>query len=209
MPKVHTTVARKDYPEHGIAKGETYYHWTPYRGSKHYSKTPPLPSQTCGSRWAEVYAHREAIEAAQAAIDLHDAIQNAADEIDGIADEYEQAAEPFGGQCPNQERADALHELASGLEDAASGMEDVECPRCSGNGTVKYADLSPEEKEAATKAAREAGDLEGDDALDDETDCECPRCEGNAAIPYDEADDDVDLSEQQGAALDLEWDPPC
>lgn len=44
--KVHyVKSARKDYPAHGIAKGEPYYWWKFRYGGKHYSKTAPPPSR--------------------------------------------------------------------------------------------------------------------------------------------------------------------
>lgn len=44
--KVHLVKsARKDYPEHGIKKGEPYYWWKFRYGGKHYSKTAPAPSR--------------------------------------------------------------------------------------------------------------------------------------------------------------------
>jgi hypothetical protein len=49
MPRVHTSVARKAYPEFGIKKGDTYYYWQHYRGPVVRSKTRPRPSQLAGS----------------------------------------------------------------------------------------------------------------------------------------------------------------
>ena len=45
MPRVHERRAGKDYPEHGIKKGDTYYAWSFYRQKERKSKTRPKPSQ--------------------------------------------------------------------------------------------------------------------------------------------------------------------
>ena len=46
MPRVYTVnAARKDYPDDGISKGDTYYYWKFNYGSKVKSKTYPKRSQ--------------------------------------------------------------------------------------------------------------------------------------------------------------------
>src|SRR5688500_15891789 len=55
MPRVYTQVARKDYPQQGIKKGETYYKWSiktgPISGRTYKSKTYPKPLQLTGSEF--------------------------------------------------------------------------------------------------------------------------------------------------------------
>lgn len=57
--------ARKDYPEHGIKKGESYYWWS-FRqpggrggSGKYFSKTPPRPSQLTRSAFQSTLLHIE------------------------------------------------------------------------------------------------------------------------------------------------------
>ena len=47
--------AQKDYPDRGIKKGEPYYWWKPNFGAKHFSKTPPKPSQVTTSAFMSTY----------------------------------------------------------------------------------------------------------------------------------------------------------
>jgi len=56
--------ARKDYPDHGIKKGESYWHWAFMQGgrggAKRYSKTEPRPSQLTQSEfWGNVLGLQE------------------------------------------------------------------------------------------------------------------------------------------------------
>lgn len=43
--------AAKDYPQAGIAKGESYYWWQHYRMPRRMSKTRPKPSQIASSEY--------------------------------------------------------------------------------------------------------------------------------------------------------------
>lgn len=45
MTRTHYVKAAKDYPEQGIKKGDMYYWWKFRFGAKHFSKSPPRPSQ--------------------------------------------------------------------------------------------------------------------------------------------------------------------
>ena len=54
--------AAKDYPEHGIKKGESYYWWQLFKRPKQYSKTAPRQSQLTGSSFlSTVYSIEERI----------------------------------------------------------------------------------------------------------------------------------------------------
>lgn len=55
--------AAKDYPEHGIKKGESYWWWSFRFGGKFYSKKEPRPSQLTQSEFAStVLALQEAAD---------------------------------------------------------------------------------------------------------------------------------------------------
>lgn len=45
MPRVYCRTAGKDYPEHGIKKGDTYYAWSFYRQRERKSLDRPKQSQ--------------------------------------------------------------------------------------------------------------------------------------------------------------------
>jgi len=74
MPKVHCVkAARKDYPECGIKKGDTYYWWKFRFGGKHESKTYPKQSQLTQSEFlSQVYALNERLEDLDASIYIDD-----------------------------------------------------------------------------------------------------------------------------------------
>lgn len=97
MARVHSAIARKDYPEQGIAKGDKYWYWTPYRGRRRMSKTPPKPSQSESNPTRASYlAIQEGlsndIASASSIDDLNSALESAADEASGIAEELREKA---------------------------------------------------------------------------------------------------------------------
>ncbi len=125
MPRVNVVKkARKARPHAGIEVGDQYYWWKFRYGGTCYSKTFPRPSQLTQSKWSEVYAAQEAIEDATDIDGLLQAIDDAISTLEDTASEYEEAAEAFGGEGPNQERADHLNELVSELEEVKSEIED-------------------------------------------------------------------------------------
>lgn len=151
MPKVSRKKARKDYPEFGILKGETYYEWSFFRSRKaQKSRSRPRPSQLTQSLWSSVYAAREAIEDAPATSVLLDLLKEAVDIAEDVSSAYEEAGESMGAAGETQQqRAEALRELASGLSDIASNLESLESDE----------DISDEEREDSYQQAK-------DDALD-------------------------------------------
>lgn len=144
MPRVQTQKARKDYPEQGIKKGDTYYSWKFRYGGEYKSKTPPKPSQLTQSKWAAVYAAREMIEEwdeRSSADDLATLISDAAGTVDECASEYEESAEAMGGAGEQmREWAEQLQSLSSELEDLQSRAADIEEP----SDTEDAAEASPE-----------------------------------------------------------------
>jgi hypothetical protein len=129
VPKVHfVQKAAKDHPEIGVAKGESYYHWSFRYGGMHKSKTKPRPSQLTQSKLSSVYAANEALEDAVDACDnpgdLPDALRECADEVRSVADEYSDAAEAMGAAGEQHtDSADQLNDYADELESAADEIE--------------------------------------------------------------------------------------
>ena len=69
MPRVHHVKAAKDYPDHGIKKGEMYFHWKFRYGGKHRSKVRPRSSQLTQSDFlSQMYGIQEEIEDAIVAL---------------------------------------------------------------------------------------------------------------------------------------------
>jgi polyhydroxyalkanoate synthesis regulator phasin len=128
MAHVHIVKsARKDYPDSGIKKGETYYWWEFRYGGTHRSKTQPKPSQLTQSEFlSAAYGLNEQIEALIVA-DSMDALKS---EVEPLVDEIRQLGEEQSDKLSNmpdslqegptgellQNRADACEEWASNLE---------------------------------------------------------------------------------------------
>jgi len=117
--------ARKDNP---VAKvGESYYWWQFRFGGKHYSKTPPKPSQLTQSEFLIfVYDMQDRIETLagyENAEDLKAEVDSIIDEIRGQSDELDEKFNnmPEGLQQGDtgvllEERRDAMNQWADDLE---------------------------------------------------------------------------------------------
>lgn len=131
MPRVKSQKANKDYPDQGIAKGDTYYKWSFRYGGTHKSLTYPRPSQLTQSKLSDPLAQVEAVEDMLNERDTTPAecslaIGEAADAATATAEEYREAAEPFGGEGEHAERADACDEWAQALQQLADEYADWE-----------------------------------------------------------------------------------
>ena len=63
--KVHKCKARKDYPNSGIKKGDTYYWWKFYKGPLYRSLSYPKRSQLTQSEYlSTIYETQEELEEA-------------------------------------------------------------------------------------------------------------------------------------------------
>lgn len=130
-----------------IEPGQQRYTWSFRYGStynRHATCGRPRQSELTQGRVGELYAQQEAIEdltgnppqdlTVEAFETFRDDVSQALEEAAGVArdlgEEYAAAAEPFGGQGENQDRADSCESWASTLEDAASEISgyEVEMP---------------------------------------------------------------------------------
>lgn len=172
MPRVHTARAAKDYPEHGIKRGETYYHWSFFRGPKMMSATPPRQSQITGSaNLSQAYAVGEGLEDALSAATcpedvcsaLDDAISAAAEAREAYEETISNLEESFQGGCPAlddaNEKRDALEAYESELENAKSEIEQLDAkdylPEGNDSDEATWDDLNDEGKASMLEAARE------------------------------------------------------
>lgn len=138
MPKVYVQKARKDYPQHGIAKGDTYYWWKFRYSGKRLSKTCPKASQlTSNEALSRMYAMQEnaSDEMASAASldDLQSIIEGYASELREIAGEEEDKVQNMPEQFQYgqvgeelQERADNCNSVADDLEGMDFSKDDEE-----------------------------------------------------------------------------------
>jgi hypothetical protein len=164
MPRVNTQKAAKDYPDHGIAKGDTYYSWKFRHGPEVKSKTYPRPSQLTQSKLSTAYAAMETLEEVIGdATDpgtLVDALNQAAEEVREVAQEYRDNREnmpeslqdgPTGQEM--EEKADSLEASADELEEAATEIDNMSA--------ADYID----EDELLDAAREELGEDADDDAV--------------------------------------------
>lgn len=129
---------------HKIEPGEKYRQWsfryggTRYRCMKHECR--PRPSDLTQSKMAAVYSAQEEFEDNLESIDTIEALEEAVDQVvttvQEVKDEYEEAAEPFGYQGENQERADELDSWISDLETIEYDEDDLERSKEDAQGTV-------------------------------------------------------------------------
>lgn len=104
-----------------IQPGENYWTWSFRYGGRQVRCTehPPKQSDMTQSKMGEVYAAVEEAEvdlvAATTIDDIKDAVQSVSEVAQQVVEEYREAAEHFGGQGENAERADELEGWADEL----------------------------------------------------------------------------------------------
>ena len=125
MPRVHTVKkARKDYPDVGIEKGDTYYWWQ-FRGSPvKRSKTYPNRKQLTRSGFLqELYDIEDTISKMFDVDDLDDVL----DRIDNLRDECQDSLDNMPEHL--QETSDSgmlLQERIDGLEEWHDELEGID-----------------------------------------------------------------------------------
>jgi len=168
MPKIVSSVARKDYPAEGIRKGQTYYSWKPYRGATQRSATYPRPSQLTNSKMKGVYEAMEsmtdAVSQATSPEDIASLAGECATACRAIADEYRDSASNFGVAGTNAEweaKADSIDSYCDDLEAAAAEVEALsiddyidedEAGEREVKKPTKFDELSESEKDAMLQA---------------------------------------------------------
>ena len=130
--------ARKDYPEHGIKKGESYYWWKfNFSKTRHFSKTSPTRTQLTHSGFLQsVYAIEDRINEFQSTSSLDSIegdIEDTVNEIENLKDECKESL----GNMPEAlqessssgqmlaERIEALENWVSELQGIDLGLEDL------------------------------------------------------------------------------------
>lgn len=129
MPRVHTRTKSRRGAERRcgrcgepILPGETYFTWSFRYGGQRFNchRHRPRQSELTQSLMGDVYAAIESAEDQLPGCEVISDIAALVEEVAGaareVADQYEQAAEPFGGQGENQDRADELGGWADDLE---------------------------------------------------------------------------------------------
>lgn len=120
-----------------IKPGDTYKTWSFRYGGTYYRCSGlacrPRPSDLTQSKLSEVYAAVESAEDEIPGLNYIEEIKSSVDQVaettQEIAQEYEEAAEPFGGEGENAERAQELESWADELHgfdvDEEGSIEDA------------------------------------------------------------------------------------
>ena len=142
--KVHfVKKARKDYPEDGIKKGESYYWWKPRYGGIRRSKTYPSRQELTQSEFlCRVYDIEDELSSIEIDIEgknkeeieqeIRDTLESIISEIEELRDECEDKLYNMPEQLQDtseagillQERIDALEDWISELENIDISIED-------------------------------------------------------------------------------------
>lgn len=181
MPRVtFVNKARKDIPESGIKRGDSYFWWKFRFGSKHVSKTKPKPSQLTQSEYlGSMYSLQEDLEANSGSDDFSSLVSALEDAIAGV-EEQKDSCEDKRSNMPDhlqdcgtgellQNRVDACESLIGELEDAKSTIEDFTDLPDELETLQKEVNKFQEEVESAQKALDEAEESDIDakqEALD-------------------------------------------
>ena len=132
MARVTTQTARKDYPESGIVKGDTYFQWQLHSQRVQRSKERPKQSQLTGSeKLANAYRCDEQlgddVVKAECLQDLIAAVEVAVSDIGDVIEEYRESAENLSEKFPSrsEETEEQASELESWQEELESALSDL------------------------------------------------------------------------------------
>jgi hypothetical protein len=128
--------AQKDYPEFGIKKGDSYWHWAFAFGPKYKSKTQPTRSQLTRSNFlSTLYSIEDGISNAfkecTTSDDLESSMEQLISDIEELRDETQNSLDNMPSQLQDadsgqllQERIDALESWVSDLQSIDLSIED-------------------------------------------------------------------------------------
>lgn len=119
--------ARKDYPDHDIKKGDSYYWWAFRYGGKHYSKTPPKQSQLTQSDFlGTIYGIQEEIEALTTDDDdIQSQVDDIISQLEELRDEQEDKRNNMPEQLQESEVGELLQERYDAIEEMINELQGV------------------------------------------------------------------------------------
>lgn len=128
MPAVHfVKKARKDYPEHSIQKGESYYWWKFRFGGKRVSKTPPNRRQLTQSDFQiGIYDLEDALGGLVADDSIESRVEEIADQMESLADEQEDKRSNMPDQLQDSEVGSMLEERGEALREWAEELRNLD-----------------------------------------------------------------------------------
>lgn len=148
--------ARRDYPEHGIKKGESYYWWQFVYQGKRYSKTAPKPHQLINSPFlstvCELGERLDDLEtslAGRTPSDLAADVRDIQSDIESLKDETQDKFDNMPEGLQSGDTGQLLEGRVSSLDDWSSNLEDVA-------GELDTIDEAPEDDEAKQTEMHEA-----------------------------------------------------
>lgn len=127
MPKVHHVKAAKDYPDHGIKKGDMHYTWSMLlgpRSSRTYRQiAPPRRSQLTTSEFlSAVYDLEDRISALDDLSDIEDIVSA----LEELAQEQDDKYENMPEGLQQGDTGQMLQTRAEGCRSAAQELEAIE-----------------------------------------------------------------------------------
>lgn len=129
----HVKKAQKDYPEHGIKKGEEYYWWKFRYGGKHFSKTYPKPSQLTQSEFlSQVYDFNDRISGLSTGDfnepeDLQAWKEELVGELETLRDEQEEKKDNMPEGLQEGPTGELLQERYDGIDELINELEGIDC----------------------------------------------------------------------------------
>jgi hypothetical protein len=119
--------ARKNYPKHGIKRGESYWWWKFQRSPKQYSKTRPTRSQLTRSEfWSRIYALQdEATSGTPYIEDIEDRIGEIKTALEEVRDETQEKHDNMPQSLRDGATGELLQGRADACEEAISALDSV------------------------------------------------------------------------------------
>ena len=123
--------AQKDYPEFGIKKGDSYWHWAFAFGPKYKSKTQPTRSQlTRSSFLSTLYSIEDGISNAfkecTTSDDLESSMEQLISDIEELKDETQNSLDNMPSQLQDADSGQLLQERIEALESWISDLQSID-----------------------------------------------------------------------------------
>jgi hypothetical protein len=129
MPRPKSQIANKDYPEHGIKKGERYWKWKFRYGGKHMSATPPKPSQLTQREDHGAILRAQEINPpewdAENREEIADSINDMLAELESGKDAAQEKYDNLPENFQQAEQGQNLETLVSECEDCMTELENI------------------------------------------------------------------------------------
>jgi hypothetical protein len=123
--------AQKDYPEFGIKKGDSYWHWAFAFGPKYKSKTQPTRSQLTRSNFlSTLYSIEDGISNAfkecTTSDDLESSMEQLISDIEELRDETQNSLDNMPSQLQDADSGQLLQERIEALESWISDLQSID-----------------------------------------------------------------------------------